>query len=188
MSIQECSIVQQYVNLLVLNKRIKKISQENGEFWQLNGDPLTDSIGLVYQETVIAHIKKKVNLSYSMLRRWNAGASMPWHRNRWEAEWTVLIQISDNNWPIGFTGGQQESPYIEGQQSSSMILTPSRGDAVIFNASENFHSRHKLKGSECTTLCLYYTEVDGYLDCKDNRDNYGDNYKTKQLAEVKYGK
>ena len=65
------------------------------------------------------------------------------------------------------------------QEETALILTPQQGDAVIFNGAETHHGRKALKHNACTTLMLYYVEKDSFLDTKDSRKNYGDNYKTR---------
>ena len=65
------------------------------------------------------------------------------------------------------------------QEETALILTPLQGDAVIFNGAETHHGRRGLKENACTTLMLYYVEKDSFLDTKDSRKNYGDNYKTR---------
>jgi|TARA_B110000240_G_C13432028_1_gene424180 hypothetical protein len=177
MSPHECDTVNKYIDLRILNKTIPRRKQKNGEHYQLSGDPLSDAIGLVYRDTVAQLLKKDVVLSYSMIRRYAKHSFMPWHRNRWEAEHAIVIQISDNSWPMGFVEGQ-DNPLIEGEQKPSSILNCHQGDAVVFNAAETYHGRHKLKLDLVTTLNLYYVEAGGYLDNKDRRINYGDNYKS----------
>ena len=180
--LHECYTVNQYVDLLWKQNKLIRIKLKNGEKWQLQGDPLTDSIGLVYAEKVGKLIDKELSLTHTVLRRWRKGCYMDWHRNRWECEYTVAIQISDNNWPIGFANKGQEgsNPAIMGlQEETALILTPLQGDAVIFNGAETHHGRRGLKENACTTLMLYYVEKDSFLDTKDSRKNYGDNYKTR---------
>ena len=180
--LHECFTVNQYVDLLWKQNKLITIKLKNGEKWQLQGDPLTDSIGLVYAETVGRLLDKELSLTHTVLRRWRKGCYMHWHRNRWECEYTVAIQISDSNWPIGFAQKKQEgsNPAIMGlQEETALILTPLQGDAVIFNGAETHHGRRALKEDACTTLMLYYVEKDSFLDTKDSRKNYGDNYKTR---------
>ncbi len=180
--LHECYTVNQYVDLLWKQDKLIRIKLKNGEKWQLQGDPLTDSIGLVYAETVGKILNKELSLTHTVLRRWRKGCYMSWHRNRWECEYTVAIQISDNTWPIGFAQKKQEgsNPAIMGlQEETALILTPQQGDAVIFNSAETHHGRRPLKHNACTTLMLYYVEKDSFLDTKDSRKNYGDNYKTR---------
>ena len=123
--------------------------------------------------------------TYTMLRRWKKDCFMDWHRNRWECEYTVVIQISDSNWPIGFVDRDDtlsgSNPLILGERTKehNKIITPLQGDAIIFNGAETHHGRRPLKEDACTTLMLYYVEKDSFLDTKDSRKNYGDNYKTR---------
>lgn len=177
MSPHECYIAQQYMDLRIQNRSCGRLQRESGLLYQINGDALSDGIGLVYLERVEQIVKKKLALSTSMLRRYTKGCYLPWHRNRWECEHTVLIQISDHSWPIGFAEGQ-DSPLVEGEQGASSILTASQGDAIIFNGSETYHGRRGLKIPHCTILSIYYVEEGGYLDNRDRRIKYGDNYKS----------
>lgn len=176
----ETKTVNKYVDLMINNKKVGLYKNDSGNYWQLNGDPLTDAIGLVYQETVSAKVQKDLSLSYTMLRRWEQGCYVPWHRNRWECEYTVAIQISDNHWSLGFTDNDSDNPLINGVQKESTIFTPTEGDAVIWQGAETYQGRRKLKDSACTTLMLYFVEKESHLDYKDNRTVYGDNYKTYQ--------
>ena len=177
MSPHECDIVNKYMDLRILNRNVSRYKGKSGTHFQLGGDALSDGIGLVYRDTVANLLNKDVVLSYSMVRRYAKHSFLGWHRNRWEAEHAVIIQISDDSWPMGFIEGQ-DNPLIEGEQKPSMILSCHQGDAVIFNAAEIYHGRHRLKLDSLTTLNLYYVEAGGYLDNKDRRINYGDNYKS----------
>ena len=180
--LHECDIISQYVDLLDRNNRLSKVIKKNGQYWQLNGDPLTDAVGLVYLPKIESILDKNLSLTYTMLRRWKKDCFIDWHRNKWECEVTVVLQISDNHWSIAFASNNQSgsNPVINGtQDEQAQILTPQQGDAGIYNAAETHHGRRPLKDTACTTLMLYYVEKNSYLDQKDNRQVYGDNYQSR---------
>ncbi len=181
MAIHECKTVQNYIILRKLNQRIRKVVDKRGTFFILQGTALTDSIGLTYLPHVEKIIGKKLALSTTGLRLWQKGNFMTWHRNQWNYEYVVSVQISDHMWPIGFLTEMQDHPWIEGQQTADSIHSCYQGDAVIFNGAETYHGRHRLKDKECITMQLYYIEKDGYTDNKDTRELYGDENLTRDF-------
>tara|TARA_B100001778_G_scaffold110137_2_gene90136 strand:+ start:5331 stop:5930 length:600 start_codon:yes stop_codon:yes gene_type:complete len=176
LSPQECNTIMRYHQLLI-NQGEKPITQKNGTFWAKMGDPYLDALGLEYSGKAGRRLEKKVSLSYSYLKKSTKGCAMNWHRNRYECEYVVYIQISDNHWPIYFLK-DQDNPYIEGEQDTADELIAMQGDAIFFKGAEHTHARRYLKDMFSTGLSLNYVDKDGYLDTKDERSSYGDNYKT----------
>ena len=178
MGLHECEILCSYINLRTKTGRVAKRMLKSGKVWEVHGTALTDSIGLTYLHNAEEHFKQRLSLTSSMLKRWDKGVAMNWHINKWEFEYVVCIQVSDDTWPIGFAKGQ-DNPLVEGLQYDAQVLEPMQGDAVLFNGATTYHGRRRLEASSCTTLCLYYVEKDGYLDNKAGRVKNGDDYKTR---------
>jgi len=179
MSPHECEILCNYIDLRTKTGRVAKRMLKSGKVWEVHGTALTDSIGLTYLHSAEEHFKKRLSLSSSRLKIWDKGVALGWHINKWEFEYVVCIQVSDDTWPIGFAKGQ-DNPLVEGLQAkNAQVLTPMQGDAILFNGATTYHGRRKLEANSCTTLCLYYVERDGYLDNKAGRAKYGDDYKTR---------
>jgi len=187
MSLHECETLCNYMRLRQMTGRVAKRMVKSGKVWEVHGTALTDSIGITYLTTVQEHFKEKLSLSSSMLKAWDKGTAMNWHVNKWEFEYVVCVQISDNSWPIGFARNQ-DNPLVEGVQYDAQILEAMQGDAVVFNGATTYHGRKRLLEESCITLCLYYVPLGGHLDRKAGRKKYGDEYKTRinLHGEIKY--
>ena len=178
MSPHECEILCTYIDLRRKTGRVVKRMMKSGKVWEVHGTALTDSIGLTYLHSAEEHFKRRLSLTSTMLKRWNKGVAMNWHKNKWEFEYVVCVQVSDDSWPIGFAK-DQDNPLVEGLQYDAQILEAMQGDAVLFNGATTYHGRRRLEANSCTTLCLYYVEKGGWLDNKAGRAKYGDDYKTR---------
>ena len=181
MDLHECNTIEHYVNLRILNNRATKQRKEDKKaiFYAIQSTALTDGIGLTYKSQVETILGKKLSLSTSALRKWGKGCYMGWHKNRWECEYVVSVQISDNSWPIGFLTEVQDNPQIEGQTAKGPVKTCLQGDAIIFNGATTYHGRQRLEEDSCITLMLYYVEEETYCDTKDKRELYGDENRTR---------
>lgn len=181
MDLHECDTLEHYVNLRISNNLATRREKQDQKsvFYAIQNTALTDSVGLTYKPKVEAILKKKLSLSTSNIRKWGRGCYMGWHKNRWECEYVVSVQISDNSWPIGFLTEVQDNPQIEGEAAKGPVKTCLQGDAVIFNGATTYHGRQRLKDASCITLMLYYVEQDSYCDTKDKRELYGDENRTR---------
>ena len=181
MDIHECKTIEHYTALRIANGRASKQRKEDKTaiFYAIQSTPLTDGIGITYKPQVEKLLGKKLSLSTSGIRKWGKGCYMGWHKNRWECEYVVSIQISDHAWPIGFLTEVQDNPMIEGQSAKGPVKTCLQGDALIFNGATTYHGRQRLDSNFCITLMLYYVEEGDYCDTKDKRELYGDENKTR---------
>lgn len=174
LSPQECELCELYMDMKIANG-LKQHKTAHGKFWQLQGDPLTDALGKTYENLVSQILDVEVSLTYSIMRNWVKGAFLNWHRNKWECEYTVSIQISDNSWPLGFT--DQDSPKIEGVQNLE-VINALQGDAVFFKACELYHGRRPLKDQFLKNISLHYVEKGSYNDNLHGRRTLGDSFQT----------
>ena len=145
---------------------INKIPQ--GKSFDLYGDSFCEAIGVHKTAYINKLLELNLSLTYGLMREYERGAVLKWHRDRWQCEYSVTIQISKGAWPIHFA-----DPYIGGrwEPSSSVILQ--RGDAVFYKGYETFHGRDALKHETSRHLFLHYVEKNSPLDNKDSRPNYG---------------
>ena len=102
MSPHECEILCTYIDLRRKTGRVVKRMMKSGKVWEVHGTALTDSIGLTYLHSAEEHFKRRLSLTSTMLKRWNKGVAMNWHKNKWEFEYVVCVQVSDDSWPLGF--------------------------------------------------------------------------------------
>ena len=174
LSPQECELCEHYMDMKIANG-LKQNKTKHGDFWQLSGDPLTDALGKTYERLISQILDVEVSLTYSIMRNWTKGAFLNWHRNKWECEYTVSIQISDNTWPIGFT--EQDNPKIEGVQDLE-VINAMQGDAIIFKACEVYHGRRPLKEQYLKNISLHYVEKGSYNDNLQSRQKLGDSFLT----------
>lgn len=188
MGLHECQILQQYLHLRGINGRVTKRTFKSGKRWEIHSSALTDAVGLTYKRQVEAAFDTKLSLSSTCLRKFTKNSYVGWHKNKWNFEYVVAIQISDHTWPMGFAANQ-DNPIIEGLQNvvNWKKLSALQGDAIAFNGATTYHGRHKAL-DDTTLLYLYYVEDSGYLDNKAGREKYGDEFKTKidLHGEVKF--
>ena len=146
---QECETLMKYEqHLYKTSKRsLATNNNKNGKFYTLVGDPLTDAVGLVYKDRLESILDKKLSLSYSYLKRSTRGCYMPWHKNRWECEYTVVIQISDSNWPIGFADRDDtlsgSNPLILGERTKEHTKTTPPQGGTTREGKHDETTRHK---------------------------------------------
>lgn len=190
MGLHECEILQWYLQLRADNGKVAKRTLKSGKRWEVHSSPLTDAVGLTYKRQVEDAFKTKLSLSSTCLRKFAKDSHVGWHRNKWNFEYVVAIQVSDSTWPIGFAD-KQDNPLVEGLQSRNITdftkLTALQGDAIAFNGATTYHGRRSAP-TDCTILYLYYVEENQYLDNKAGREKYGDEFTTKidLHGEVKF--
>jgi len=190
MGLHECEILQQYLQLRANNGKVAKRNFKSGKRWEVHCSATTDAIGLTYKRQVEDVFKTKLSLSSTCLRKFAKDSFVGWHRNKWNFEYVVAIQVSDNTWAAGFAN-KQDNPVIEGLQGRNITdfakLTALQGDAIAFNGSTTYHGRRSAP-TDCTILYLYYVEENQYLDTKAGREKYGEEFKTKidLHGEVKF--
>ena len=190
MGLHECEILQQYLQLREANGKVAKRNLKSGRRWEIHSSATTDAIGLTYKRQIEDAFKIKLSLSSTCLRKFEKGSNIGWHRNKWNFEYVVAIQVNDTTWPIGLAK-KQDNPVIEGVQGRNITdftkLTALQGDAIAFNGATTYHGRRSAP-TDCTILYLYYVEENQYLDTKAGREKYGEEFKTKidLHGEVKF--
>lgn len=180
---ETCEILEEYIDLAISNK-LTHYGQVNGYpqgmCHDLYGDPFAEAIGLAKVAELERYMHGSPSLTYGILRQYQNKASLVWHRDRWQCEFSVTVQLSKTPWPMHFAmngaiGGQW-------RKDSSIILQ--QGDAILYRGCEVFHSRDKLRHHRSRHLFLHYVEQGSSMDNKDGRREYGNNNRIRGLKIV----
>ena len=177
---ETCDILEEHFNIQKQqgNCRYGNVNgYPQGNCYDLYGDSFCEAIGVYKTEQVSRYAQTDVSLTYGLLREYEKGAGLTWHRDRWQCKYSVTIQLTAGAWPLDFA-----ETYIGGLwvPDSSVILQ--RGDALFYKGCEIYHSRQPLKIDRSRHLLLHYVEKGSALDKKDNRPQYG---RLHQLKAVK---
>ena len=151
-----------------------------GKCFDLYGDSFCEAIGVYKTSEANKYMNADLSLTYGLMREYEKGAALKWHRDRWQCEYSCTIQISKEVWPIHFA-----DPYIGGRWEPSSSIILQRGDAVFYKGYETFHGRDALKHETSRHLFLHYVGKGSALDRKDNRPHYGMLQVQNKLRSVK---
>jgi len=173
LSQETCDILENHFNLAKENNRCtyEDVNEvyEDGKAYNLYGDSFCESIGLYKTPVANQWAKgKSLSLAYGLMREYEKGAQLKWHRDRWQCEYSCTVQISNKPWPIHFS-----ETYIGGIWGADASVILQRGDAVFYKGCEIYHCRAPLEHKTSRHLFLHYVEKDSALDNKDFRPNYG---------------
>jgi len=182
-----CEILEAYTDLAISNKAMSYHTVNhytgNGMCHDLYGDAFCESIGVSKIPELEKYTGGDISLTYGLLRQYQNKASLSWHRDRWECEYSASVQVSKTAWPIHFA----RDGAIGGQWKKNASVILQQGDAVLYRGCEIYHSRDKLKHHRSRHLFLHYVEKGSAADNKDGRPNYGINnmkLKTRGLQVV----
>ena len=146
----------------------------------LYGDAFCEAIGLAKIPELENYMGGTPSLTYAILRQYANKASLKWHRDRWQCEFSASIQISKTAWPMHFA----MNATIGGLWKKDASIILQQGDALLYRGCEVYHSRDKLKHSSSRHLLLHYVEKGSVADNKDGRPEYGINQQTRGLQIV----
>ena len=169
---ETCQVADQYMNLAIKNDTAVHghVNQykPNGNCWDLYCSAFTDSLGLIKTPEVNKIINGNASLSYTMLRQYDQGSKLQWHRDRWQCLYSLSVQISREPWGIEFAESGRD---LHAGRHSLLLIE--RGDAVFYLGPQVFHSRKVLPHSKHIQIFLHYVEKGSDIDTKDGRIEYG---------------
>ena len=145
---------------------VNKVPQ--GKSFDLYGDSFCEAIGIHKTQEMEDTLGRKLSLTYGLMREYEKGAALRWHRDRWECEYSVTVQLSKGAWPMHFTEN-----YIGGLWEAQTSVILQRGDAVFYKGCEIYHSRNVNPHKTSRHLFLHYVEKNSALDNRDGRPDYG---------------
>ncbi len=168
---ETCDLLEQHFEFQKENGRchygdINGVRQ--GKSFDLYGDSFCEAIGVYKAPIISKQMGIDLSLTYGIMREYQRGAVLKYHRDRWQCEYSATIQISEGVWPIHLA-----EPYIGGKWEPSASVILQRGDALFYKGYETFHGRDALKHETSRHLFLHYVEKNSPLDMKDNRPGYG---------------
>ncbi len=179
-----CEILESYTDLAINNNLMNYHTVNhvlgNGMCHDLYGDGFCEAIGLAKLPELERFMGGKPSLTYGLLRQYQNKASLTWHRDRWQCEFSASVQVSKTPWAIHFA----RNATIGGQWKKDASVILQQGDAVLYKGCEIYHSRDKLKYHRSRHLFLHYVEKGDALDTKDGRPEYGINNQTRGLQIV----
>jgi len=172
------------MNLAISNKLMSYSAVNhvvnNGMCHDLYGDGFCEAIGLTKIPELEHYMGGKPSLTYALLRQYQNKASLIWHRDRWQCEYSASIQLSKTAWPMHFA----RNATIGGEWKKDASIILQQGDAILYKGCEVYHSRDKLKHHRSRHLFLHYVEKGSALDNKDSRPEYGINKRIRGLKIV----
>ena len=166
-----CDILENHFDLSKANNRCTYGDINGfpmGKAWDLYGDSFCESIGIHKTPVANKWVNGKLNLAYGLMREYEKGAELRWHRDRWQCEYSCTVQISDKPWPI-----HMSETYIGGVWGADASIILQRGDAVFYKGCEIYHCRTALEHETSRHLFLHYVDKDSALDNYDSRPNHG---------------
>lgn len=138
----------------------------------LYGDPLMDSLLVDVQPIVEGRLKEPLLPTYSYLRMYLNGSSLPRHIDRSSCEVTVSVCLAfdaSEEWPL----------CVEvGNVTHCFHLAP--GNALLYFGCQSPHWRSRFTGTSCTQVFLHYVFKKG-----DNTEWMYD--KRASLSSIKHG-
>ena len=183
LSQETCDILEQHFDFSKVNNRCTYGDVNNfptGKCYDLYGDSFCEAIGVYKNPVANRWVQGDLSLSYGLMREYEKGAVLKWHRDRWQCEYSCTVQLSKNTWPIHFS-----ETYIGGVWGADASVILQRGDAVFYKGCEVYHSRAALPHKTSRHLFLHYVEHNGPLDNKDRRTRYGDTIKELRIPKLK---
>jgi hypothetical protein len=179
---ETCDILEEHLRLQKEAGRCRYANVNGlpqGKSFDLYGDSFCEAIGIYKTPVINKYTGKTLSLTYGLMREYEKGASLRWHRDRWQCEYSITVQVSKGVWPMHFTEN-----YIGGLWEAQTSVILQRGDAIFYKGCEIYHSRNVLPHKTSRHLFLHYVEKNSALDNKDNRIGYGTLEKQEILKDV----